>query len=204
MRSSTVVTSQVTFRSGVEYYSYLTVDGKPVKPETALPRSIRFTSSGEFGSLLVDLFAVPDAVEFKLHKTSTLRGTPVAIYEFHVAEKKNTFWTLRDGSGQTWKPEFRGEVWLEQETGRPLREVIEPIHLPAGCLVDSAKTVTDYAMTPVADIGTLLLPVKSESTVCSRARVASVIGKCSTNILVFHDYQKFRTTTRILDANQEP
>jgi len=203
LRSSTVVTSQVTFRAGLEYYTYLTVNGKPVTPETSLPRTVRFTSAGEFGSLLVDLFTAPVAVEFKLHKTSTVRGTPVAVYEFHVPENKNTFWTLRDASGHTWKPEFRGELWLDQQTGHPLREIVEPSHLPAGCLVDSAKTVTDYAMTPVAEIGTFLLPIRSESRVCSRSRVGS-LGACSTNTLVFHDYQKFKATTRILDATQEP
>lgn len=199
--STTVITAQVAFRQGLEHYSHFTIDGKPVPPKSPLPGTIRFTSAGEFGSLLVDLFTVPDAAEFKFRKTSTLRDVPVAIYEFHVPEEKNTFWTLRDVNGQAWKPEFRGEVWLEKETGRPLREEIEPMHLPARCLIGSAKTITDYAMTPIAGVGTFLLPAGSESTVCTRGRALSGQA-CSTNVLVFHDYQKFITTSRIL-ASQD-
>lgn len=217
---SIVVTAQVTYRSGLEYYSHLALNGKPVTPKSPLPGNIRFTSAGEFGSLLVDLFTVQDAAEFKFRKTSTLRGVPVSIYEFHVPEKKNTFWTLRDGSGHEWKPEFRGEVWLEQQTGRPRREQIEAVHLPAQSLVDSAKTITDYAMTPVSEVGTFLLPVKSESTVCNRRpnSAASLAltygdptmassdlpGACTSNVLVFHDYRKFAATARMVPAESEP
>jgi hypothetical protein len=211
-----VVTAQVTFRKGMERYSYLTLDGRPITPNFSLPSIGPFTSAGEFGSLLVDLFAVPGAVEFKLRKTSTLGDVPVSIYEFHVPKEKNTFWTLRDGSGREWKPEFRGEVWLEQQTGHPRREEIEPVHLPAKCLIGSAKTIADYAMTPVREVGTFLLPVKSESKVCGRASTSAMkMGEdltmagpdrpsCATNILVFHDYQKFTATARIVPAESQP
>ena len=201
--STSVMTEQVTFRKGLENYSHLTIDGKPIPPDTPLPRNIRFTSAGEFGSNLVDLFAVAGATEFKFRKTSILRDVPVAIYEFHVPEKKNTFWTLRDGNGRAWRPELRGEVWLELQTGHPLREELEAIHLPSNRLIDSAKTVTDYAMTPVAEVGTFLLPVKSESAVCSRPRAGFRAG-CATSVLVFHDYQKFAATTRILTSSSQP
>lgn len=219
-KAHTVLTAQVTFRKGVEHYSYLTLDGKPITGKSSLPGNIHFRSAGEFGSLLVDLFSVPGAVEFKFHKTSTLGDVPVSIYEFHLPPEKNTFWTLRDGSGRAWKPEFRGEVWLEQQTGRPRREEIQPIHLPANCLIAAAKTITDYAMTPVSEVGTFLLPVKSASKVCGRTSASSTtmlamqngdvsmtgpdVPSCATNILVFHDYQKFKATARIVPAESQP
>jgi hypothetical protein len=202
--SSTVMTAQVVFRSGREYYSQLTLNGKPVAHDAAaLPRNVRFTSAGEFGSMLVDLFSVPGTAEFKFHKASTLQGLPVAIYEFRVPAEKNFFWTISDTSQRTFQPEFRGQVWLDRTTGRPLREELEPVHLPKDWSVTSIKTVTDYAMTPVKDVGTYLLPTRSESTVCFTNR-GLLAGFCNTNTLVFHDYQKFTTTTRILDATQAP
>lgn len=216
-----VLTAQVTFRNGMESYSYLTLEGRPITDKRSLPSIGPFASAGEFGSLLVDLFAVPGAVEFKFRKTSTLEDVPVSIYEFRLPKEKNTFWALRDGSGREWKPEFRGEIWLEQQTGRPRREVIGPVHLPTMCLIGSARTITDYAMTMVKEVGTFLLPVKSVSTVCNRLSQGaatmlslqsgdvSMAGQqlpasCATNILVFHDYRKFVASARIVPAKSQP
>lgn len=201
-RSKTVMTEQVTFRKGLEHYSHVTINGKPVPPNNSLPRNIRFTSSGEFGSLLVDLFVVPGTTEFKFRKTATLNGTPVAIYDFRVPTSKNTFWTLRDPTGQTLRPEFQGQLWLEEQTGRPLREELEPIVLADITGISSAKVVTDYAMTTVGDAGTFLLPVQSESTVCTGSSL--FYNSCTTNILVFHDYRKFVATARILTSGSQP
>ncbi len=70
-------------------------------------------------------------------------------------------------------------------------------------LPSSIKTVTDYAMTKVRDVGTFLLPTRSESTACIANR-SLLNNPCTTNTLVFHDYQKFTTSTRILGATPEP
>ena len=201
--STNIITAQVTFRQGHEHYSHVTVNGKPV-PSSSLtrtpPQNIQFSSTGEFGSLLVNLFTSPAAAEFKFLKETSLRGIAVAVYEFHLPSVKNTFWTMRGTDGRILKPEFRGQLWLEQQTGRPLREELEPVKLPVSSGVESLKTVTDYTMTSVGDIGAFLLPVKSESTICFLRFNFS----CSTNTLVFHDYRKFVATSRILGASPDP
>jgi hypothetical protein len=201
--SENVITAQVTFRQGQEHYSHVTINGRAV-PSSSLtltpPKNLPLSSTGEFGSVLVDLFASPAAAEFKFRKRATLRGIPVAVYEFHLPSAKNTFWMVRGTDGRVLTPEFRGQLWLEQETGRPLREELEPVSLPASSGVASLKTVTDYTMTSVGEVGAFLLPVRSESTLCfSKSRVP-----CTTNVLVFHDYRKFAATTRIVDASPEP
>jgi hypothetical protein len=203
-RSTTVISAQVTFRKGVEHYSNVTIDGKPASADSIThspPEFVRFTSSGEFGSLLIDLFAVPGAAEFKFRKMSTLQGVPVAVYDFRVPQNKNAFWSLRDSSGETLKPEFRGELWLEQQTGRLLREQLEPVVLASSTGISSARLVTDYAMAAIGDAGTFLLPVKSVSTLCAASFAAS--RACTTNVLVFHDYRKFGATTHI-STSEDP
>jgi hypothetical protein len=193
--SKTVITAQVTFQGGLEHYSHVTIDGRPAPVSsitTSPPNEIQFSSTGEFGPALLDLFKVPGATEFKFKKTSVLRNQPVAIYEFHVPEKKNVFWTFRIADGRAFRPEFNGEVWLQPETGRPLREEMEPVSLPPGSEITSAKTVIDYAMTALADAGTFLLPVKSESTLCNQGMYG--MGACTTNVILFQHYRKFGAT----------
>lgn len=201
--STNIITARVTFRQGQEHYSHVTINGRSAGRflgTSTPPKNLRLSSTGEFGSLLVDLFASPAAVQFKFRKEASLRGISVAVYEFHLPAVKNTFWTLRGTDGRTLKPGFHGQLWLEQQTGRPLREELEPVSLPDSSGVASLKTVTDYTMTSVGDVGAFLLPVSSESTICFlRSKVS-----CSANVLVFHDYRKFAATARILDASPEP
>ncbi|HZP23727.1 MAG TPA: hypothetical protein VFB04_09785, partial [Terriglobales bacterium] len=154
-KSSTVMTEQVVFRQGREYYSQLNINGKAAQPgfPAELPRNVRFTSAGEFGSMLVDLFRTPGTTEFSFRRSATLQKVPVIVYEFHVPREKNSFWTVRDVGQTTILPEFQGELWLDRKTGHLLREKLEPVHLPSNWRVGSIKTVTDYAMTIVSGVG---------------------------------------------------
>jgi hypothetical protein len=202
--AKTVMTAQVTFQHGLEHYSQATIDGRPApvsRITSDLPNEIQFTSTGEFGPALLDLFRVPGAVEFKFRKNSTLRNEPVAIYDFHVPEKKNVFWTFRIADGRMFRPEFTGELWLHRQTGLPLREEMEPVNLLAAADITSAKTVIDYAMTAVGGVGTFLLPLKSETTICNQGMWG--MGACTTNTLAFHGYRKFGTTTRVLPFDSQ-
>jgi hypothetical protein len=203
--SKTVIKAQVTFQKGLETYSNVTIDGRPAAASsitTTPPTSIQFSSSGEFGPALLDLFKIPGATEFEFKKTSVVRNQPVAIYEFHVPEKKNVFWTFRIADGRTFRPEYNGEIWLQPQTGRPLREEMQPVSLPAGWEITSAKTVIEYAMTALGDAGAFLLPVRSESTLCNQGMYG--MGACTTNVILFQNYRKFGATTRILPSDSAP
>ena len=199
--STVVISAQVTYRGGLEHYSQVTINGKPLAQNAHAGADLRLFTSGEFGPLLVNLFEVPGAVEFKFRKTETLNGVPAAVYEFRLPKKKNTFWALRGPRGQL-KPEFHGQLWLEPTDGYPLREEVAPVNLEPMDMIAAATFLTDYAMTAVKDAGTFLLPVKSESTVCLGYN--GTRESCTTNVVAFHDYQKFVATSRIVPANSQP
>ena len=203
--SNTVITAQVTFQAGVEHYSNVTIDGHPAPASsitTTLPSSIQFSSTGEFGPALLDLFKVPGATEFKFKRKSSLRNQPVAIYEFHVPENKNVFWRFRIADGRSFAPEFNGELWLQQKTGKPLREEMQPANLPAGSEITSANTVIDYATASLGDAGSFILPIKSETTLCNQGMYG--MGACTTNVIRFQHYRKFGITTRIITSSPKP
>jgi hypothetical protein len=196
---TTVITAQVTFTQGRESYSAMAVNGTPIamgSPQKTPPGSMRFTSSGEFGSCLVDLFE-PGGTEFRFRKQTTIHGTPAALYDFRVPASKNTFWGVTDDSGHSVLPEFRGQLWVAVETGRVMRESMEPVHLPASFEIASLTTTIGYGLTAVGDAGIFVLPSKSESTICVRQRF-SLLLECVTNGKTFQGYRKFAATTRIL------
>lgn len=200
--STVVITAQVTYRQGLEQHSQITVNGRPVPEKGRISADLHLFTNGEFGPLLINLFEVPGAVEFTFSKTDTLQGAPVAVFDFHLPKKKNTFWAILPPRGGPIKPEFRGHLWMETKTGLIVREEVEPIVDAWQTGITSLKLSADYSMTKVSDLGTFLLPVKSESTVCM-GHLATNLG-CTTNAIVFHDYRKFIATSRILPAEPEP
>jgi hypothetical protein len=196
-RRRPVVAAQVSLKQGHESYAATTVNGKPVDLGSlnGMP-PMRFTSSGEFGALLVDLFH-PGEAEFKFRKQAKLNGTPVVVYDFHVSASSNTFWSLTDDFGHILHPELQGELWVEAGTGRLMRESLQPVHLPAGFEIAAVATTIDYGLTAVGDAGVFVLPSKSESRICTRQKFSNR-ASCVSNVKTFGNYEKFAATTRIL------
>jgi len=202
-RSTVVITAQVTYRKGVEQHSEVAINGKPVPPKGPVYADLHFFTNGEFGPMLINLFEVPGAIEFTFVKDATLLGEPVAVFDFHLPKSKNTFWTIHDPRGETLNPEFRGHLWLEKQTGRIKREELEAIVDAWQTGITSMKLSADFSMTKVSDVGTFLLPAKSESTVCMIGRLGAQAG-CVNNATTFHDYQKFVATSRVVPAEPAP
>jgi hypothetical protein len=201
-QSTVLISAQVTYRKGLEHYSQFMINGKPVPPKGWVNVDLRLFTSGEFGPLLINLFEVPGAVEFKFSKTDTFLGAPVAVFDFHLPKNKNTFWAIRDARGVSLKPEFHGHLWVEAQTGRIVREEVNPVLDAWQNGITSMKLSTDYSMAKVSGLGTYLLPAKSESNVCM-VHLGTNLG-CTRNTTVFRDYQKFVATSRIVPTVPEP
>ncbi len=203
-QSRSVLKAQVTFENNHERYSDITLDGKPVASNSAVARSaMMFTSTGELGSDLVDLFTSPIVANFKFRKTAKLRSIPSRIYEFEIPAERNTFWALRDGHGIMLHPEYKGELWVEEHSGRLLRLDMRPLHLPVQFSFASAHVVLDYTDVRIAGAGTFVMPSKSKADAC--VRMPPPTGAlCTVNVLVFHDCRKFGTYTRIITGAPKP
>jgi hypothetical protein len=53
------IKAEVRFEQGREHYSKVTIDGKPIEPNSLSTPAMAFISQGEFGSDLVNLFKPP-------------------------------------------------------------------------------------------------------------------------------------------------
>ena len=164
---------------------------------------MKFSTSGELGSNLVELFKPPIVAEFKFRKEANLRKIPASLHEFRIAAEKNTFWALRDSRGVILHPDYQGELWFERQSGTLLRLELRPVRLPDNFRFAGAEITIDYSEVPIADAGVFLLPSASEATACIRnPGSASLI--CTKNVLVFHDCRKFAAKTRVITDNPHP
>ncbi len=204
--SITVSKADVTYRNGREYYSKVTIDGKPYEDNSfANTNPMGFVSVGEFGSDLVDLFKPPIEAEFKVPKVARLRKIPSAVYEFEIAANKNTFWVLRDSYGATLYPELKGKLWLDRQSGRLLRLELQTTHLPYNSRFRTVNITIDYEEIQIANAGTFLLPSTSEANVCMLDTFAIPWADrtfCTTNDLVFANCHKFVVETHIIDSQK--
>jgi hypothetical protein len=182
-----VVTTDLVYDQGKENYKNIMVNGKPTtKPleETGA------WSTGEFGTLLIDLFAPATNAEFHFLRDGRTSGVDAKIYNFSV-RRENSHWDIHFGS-QSYTPAFEGSTWIDPKTGRVLRIEIEAKGLPSGFPADHVESATDYAYVRLGDAQQYLLPTHAAILSCQRGA-----NYCSRNTIDFRNYHKYEGESSI-------
>jgi hypothetical protein len=181
-KAQDVVTAEVVYENGREDYRNVQINGKTVK--RGMEELSGSWSTGEFGSILRDLFSRSTAARFSLRKEAVIAGRTAAVYGYEV-ERPNSHWEVRMAS-QSVRPAYRGAVWIDKETGRTLRIEMEAADLPAAFPVDKAETTNDYEFVRLGDSRQYLLPVRAETLTCERGT-----SRCALNKIDFRNYRKY-------------
>lgn len=184
-----VVTAKVVVENGVESYKDITVGGRRTnKSMTDIGGS---TSTGEFAGYLQALLST-NAAQFKFSQSTTVQGTPAAIYNFTVPLKKNhNLWSIIIG-GQTLRPQYSGAVWIEKATGQVRRIEFQADRIPKDFPSDSVETAVDYEPIRLGT-GMYLLPVHAANIMCQRGT-----SICTKNEIDFRDYHKYTGESTIV------
>ncbi len=183
-----VVSAEVVYESGRESYRNLAVDGNPVKQ--GMQELGGAWSTGEFGTLLRDLFSPSTAARFRLRGESTIAGRAAAIYDFEV-EGEHSHWRIQVGS-KSITPAYKGALWIDKETARVLRAEMKAREIPAGFPVERIESAVDYQY---VQIGTaqFLLPVHAETVGCQRGAAS-----CNLNGIGFRNCHKYASESEII------
>jgi hypothetical protein len=177
-----VVTAKVVYEDGHENYRDITVGGR--KTNKSMMDIGGSRSTGEFAGYLQGLF-LTNAAQFKFYQSTSVSGTPSAIYDFTIPLKHNQGeWTIIVG-GQALRPQFSGSVWLEKATGQVRRIEFQADKIPKDFPDDSVQSAVDYE---AIHLGTslFLLPVHAENIACRRGTTV-----CTKNEIDFRDYHKY-------------
>ncbi len=177
-----IVSTDVIYENHVESYRNLTVNGKPVKK--TMEEMEGSWSTGEFGTVLVNLFSPGTAADFHYKKDSRSGGVMAKMYDFTV-QHANSAWNVRMG-GQSYSPAYRGSVWIDPQTARVLRIEMSAYGFPQDFPTDHVESATDYEYTRLGDARQYLLPVHSEILSCQRGT-----DFCSLNKIDFRNYRKY-------------
>jgi hypothetical protein len=176
-----VVTMNVVYENGKEDYRDVQVNGKPRK---SLEETGGAWSTGEFGTVLIDLFSPATAADFVFQRESRVNGISAKLYDFSV-DREHSHWSIHMGS-QSFDPPYKGSVWIDPKTARVMRIEMQAYGFPASFPTDHAESATDYQYIRLGDAKQYLLPVHAETLTCQRGS-----EYCSKNAIDFRNYHKY-------------
>jgi hypothetical protein len=187
-----VVSMNVVYENGKEDYRDLAVNGRPTKKP--IEEVGGAWSTGEFGSVLIDLFSPATNADFRFQRDTRISGMNTRLYDFNV-KRENSHWNIHMGS-QGYSPAYKGSVWIDPQTGRVLRIEMEAYGFPESFPTDHVESATDYQYIRLGDAKQYLLPVHAETLSCQRGT-----NMCSRNTIDFRNYHKYSGESTITFTN---
>ena len=144
-------------------------------------------SSGDFGTMMQQIFELQSHASFAWLRWATLRGKRAHVYAYHVAQSSSQ-WHLGDGR-QSMVTAYRGLIYVDRDTEMILKLTLDAEDVPRAFPIQDAKDSLDYDYTKIGD-QQYLLPLKGEV----RMRHDKTLTR---NINEFHLYHKYGTDTEI-------
>jgi hypothetical protein len=141
-----VINARLSYFDQKEDYKVMSVNGRSV--DTPMQRLGGATSSGEFGSMMKELFEPDTMARFEWLRWATLRGKRTHVFQYYVAQP-NSHWTINYQDRQQVTPGYRGLVYVERDTLTVTRLTLEA-DIPPDFPVQEAKTTLDYDMTDIS------------------------------------------------------
>jgi hypothetical protein len=183
-----IVSAEIVYEKGRERYGKLAINGKPTKKTIEeLPGA---WSTGEFGTVLVDILSPATAADFRYRRMSKSGGRDAFMFDFEV-DHDHSHWHIHAPS-QSILPPYKGALWIDKETGRVLRIEMQANRMPQEFPYDKVETATDYEYIRIGE-GQFLLPVHAETLMCERGT-----NICSRNTIDFRNYHKYAGEATII------
>ncbi|HLI82982.1 MAG TPA: hypothetical protein VKV17_03640 [Bryobacteraceae bacterium] len=180
--------ADVIFENGKERYQKLSINGKPV--HRRIDQLSGAWSTGEFGSVLLQLFSPVTAAEFRPAPDEVPRTlSEIGTYGFEVSPSASQ-WMISVDS-RVIVPPYKGSIQINLQTAGVSRLEMRAEDLPSTFPAYLVESAIDYQ--PVTIGGKVfLLPARSEMVMCFRDK-----SLCVRNTIAFTDYHKFASESRL-------
>jgi hypothetical protein len=146
------------------------------------------TSTGEFGSLLRDVFEPRTKARFEWDGWARLRDKLVMAFRYQV-DQAHSEWGIEYERKDHIVPAYSGRVLIDKDTHVVLRVTLHADDLPATFPVKEANTILDYDYQDLSG-HQFLLPLKSQT-------LMSADGVLSRNDTEFRLYRKYSAEAEI-------
>jgi len=185
-QSQDVIVSKLSFFEQKEDYKVVLVNNRPVN--TNMHSLGGTTTTGEFGTMLKDLFDPATAATFGWERWATLRGRRAYVFSYRVPKERSKY-TITYERTQTTTPGYTGLVYIDRDTMAIMRVTQDVLETPPGFPINQVRNVLDYDPIEIAG-QKFVLPLKA-STI---SRAGKTMFKNDTE---FRMYNRFGTETTI-------
>uniref|UniRef100_Q01S03 Uncharacterized protein n=1 Tax=Solibacter usitatus (strain Ellin6076) TaxID=234267 RepID=Q01S03_SOLUE len=154
------------------------------------------TSTGEFGSLMRDIFEPATQARFEWDGWARLNGQLVMAFHYQV-DQAHSQWAIDYEHTSHLVPAYSGRVLVDKDTHVVLRVTLNADDIPPSFPVKQATTILDYEYVDLSG-HPFLLPLKSET-------IMSADGILSRNDTEFRLYRKYSAEAEIkYDITPDP
>jgi hypothetical protein len=199
-RSIGTVLAKVSYNEGRENYRVYSVNGQFQDTDMEhVGVGGGAVSSGEFGSLMREVFEPASDAEFGWDHWATLRGRKMAVFNYFIDSGHSKYsiqYTAGPGNDQRIITAYKGLIYADPNTGEIDRIKFIAINIPKSFPVSEATEILDYD----------LVDISGQKFVCPMlARLYMSAGReKSRNEIEFRDYRKFGTDIQIEYGAEAP
>jgi hypothetical protein len=147
------------------------------------------TSSGEFGSMLREVFEPQSQTEFQWERWGKLRDHIMHVYSFRVRLENSQYHITAEEVNRTVTVGYHGLIYADRDTRSVMRITMEADDIPADFPIRSASETLDYDTISISG-EKFILPLKVEMQMRDGKNVMK-------NQAAFRLYNKFGADTSI-------
>lgn len=152
-----VITAKLSYFEQKEDYKVVLVNNSYVN--TSMDNVGGATSTGEFGSMMREIFQPSTRAEFEWERWATLRGNRMHVFRYRVPQETSQ-WQIVYERTQSVKPAYAGLIYVDRDTGAIMRITLEAQNMPFSFPVQEASTTLDYDFQKIS-AGEFVLPLKA-------------------------------------------
>jgi hypothetical protein len=186
-RQQDTLTARLSYFEQKEDYKLVLVNNRALAGDTPYHSVGGSISTGEFGSLMKEVFDPESDTDFRWERWGKLRGRVAHVYAYRVPQNRSK-WTVNYEDKERITPGYHGLVYVDRDTGMVLRISLEA-DVPPTFPVQQVSDTLDYDLQPIGP-QQYMLPLKA----VIRSRSGRALTK---NDVEFRLYRKFGAEAQI-------
>ncbi len=188
-----VITARLSYFERREDYKVILINNRPTN--VSYDQIGGATSTGEFGSMMRELFDPATQPRFRWERWATLRGRRTYVFSYQVDQPRSR-WRISYQKMLEITPAYRGLVYVDRDTLAVVRITLEAVGIPPDFPIQQASTVLDYDFVEIAG-RQYWLPLRA----VVRMREGKLLLR---NEVEFRMYRKFAAEATITFETPEP
>ncbi len=187
-RAEDVIQERLSYFEGHEDYKVVLYNNRVV--EMSHDKLGGATSSGEFASMMKEIFNPQTETQFEWERWGTLRGRRMHVFSYKVQQSLSKYNILAGAAKQSIIVGYHGLIYVDRETNAVLKITMQADDLPPGFPIRDVNLSLDYDHVSISDRD-FILPLKA--VVTSREGAKFLIK----NEVEFRMYRKFSAESSI-------